>query len=895
MRCPRTVDVVERGMRPYPGVAPPSHDSPTKVTPMVEPTHLAIGSQIIPTTQRPRVFCRTSHRSLMATSLAFLVALASLPGPTSPAFDDPPAASDQVDFAKQVLPVLSAKCFLCHGPDAAAVSDLRLDLPEQATADRGGYRAVNPDEPAASSVLLRIHSADDPMPPVDAEAQLTDAERELLTKWIQQGGQYAQHWAFVPPQSTPPRSAPAAVGSAAIDAYIFDALKAREISPAPRAEKWVLARRVALTLTGLPPQPAVLEAYLNDDSPAAYERLVDTLLASPAFGEHQARYWLDAIRYGDTHGLHLDNRRGIFPYRDWVIKAFNQNLPWDQFITWQLAGDLLPQPTLEQQVATGFVRMNPTTAEGGAIPEEFQAKNSFDRTETFGTVFLGLSLTCARCHTHKYDPITHDDYFRLLAYFNSTAEHSMDGNKYDYEPVIKAPADLPQWEKWQQWQQQAQAWCDSLSQPAALAEADLPAAADPDTRAWWQQWSQQDLGGRLQLAVTDTINNPLDEAARQTANEHLLARQNLEQTWSTTLIAKELDTPRPTHVLHRGEYDQPIGEPLTPQPLAALGTDWGQLPPNRLGLAQWILHPKHPLTTRVLVNRFWSQVFGAPLVRTPEEFGLQGDQPTHPELLDYLAIDFRTHGWDMKRMLKQLVMSQTFQQSSAWRPELDDAANRLWARGPGHRLDAEVIRDLALVASGRLIDATGGEGFKPYQPPGMWEALAHPGSNTRVYQEDDLPNVFRRSLYLYWKRTSPHPMMTLFDAPSRESSCVQRSRSNTPVQSLGLLNEPQRVQLALATAHRLHHLQTDDNGRLRDLYQSLTSRLPSELEQTVCLQLLADFRQRFEQFPADARSLYEAHGTKLLPELDPAELNDTVAWSQVVMTVLASDAVIMLY
>lgn len=855
---------------------------------MVEPRHLAIGSHSTP----PHTLAVVKWAVVSIARLVVCLALLGLPHLA--AADEPRATDDRVDFAKQVLPVLSAKCFLCHGPDAAAISDLRLDLPDAATADRGGYRAVDRDQPADSAVLLRIHSADDPMPPVDAEAQLTEAERELLSKWIQQGGEYAQHWAYVPPRITPPRSNPSAVGSAAIDAYIAEALQPRGLTPAPRAEKWILARRLALTLTGLPPQPELLDAYLSDDSPAAYERLADALLASPAFGEHQARYWLDAIRYGDTHGLHLDNRRGIFPYRDWVIKAFNENLPWDQFITWQLAGDLQTQPTLEQQVATGFVRMNPTTAEGGAIPEEFQAKNSFDRTETFGTVFLGLSLTCARCHTHKYDPITHEDYFRLLAYFNNTTEHSMDGNKYDYEPVIKAPADLAQWQNWQQWHQQVKDWAAAIEPQSPLGDAAKLSAVDPRSLQWWQQWTQQDAAGKLQLATQDA-GNPLDAATRASAAQWLQQRQAMEQGWSTTLIAKELDTPRETRVLNRGEYDQPIGESLSPQPLPALGSNWGDLPPNRLGLAQWILHPDHPLTTRVLVNRFWSQVFGAPLVRTPEEFGLQGEQPTHPELLDFLAVDFRTHDWDMKRLLKQLVMSQTFQQSSQWRSDLDDPANQLWARGPGHRLDAEVMRDLALVVSGQMIQATGGEGFKPFQPPGMWEALAHPGSNTRVYQEDGPPGIFRRSLYMYWKRTSPHPMMTLFDAPSRESSCVQRSRSNTPVQSLGLFNEPQRVQLALATAHRLRQLKTDDNGRLRDLYETLAGRAPTELERTVCLQLLAEFRQRFEQFPADARSLYEAHATQLIGELDTAELNDTVAWSQVVMTVLASDAVIMLY
>ena len=349
-----------------------------------------------------------------------------------------------VNFSRDVLPILSNKCFICHGPDAHDQSDLRLDTVEGATSDRGGYRAIDPATPQESEILGRIASKDDPMPPADADKQLTDSERDVIRRWVLQGGKYSQHWAFEVPRKEPQ----APVAAAAIDWYVQQGLKSKGIDFAPTADRHTLARRVALVLTGLPPDPEQLDAFLADDSEDAYSTLVDELLASPKFGEHQARYWLDAVRYGDTHGLHLDNRRGIYPFRDWVVNALNENLPFDEFITWQLAGDLLPNPTLAQLAATGYVRLNPSTGEGGAIPDEFQMKNNFDRVETMGTVFLGMSLTCARCHTHKFDPIPQSEYYGLLAFFNSTAEPAMDGNSYTYGPVAKVPENQAAWRRW---------------------------------------------------------------------------------------------------------------------------------------------------------------------------------------------------------------------------------------------------------------------------------------------------------------------------------------------------------------------------------------------------------------------------------------------------------------
>jgi hypothetical protein len=730
-------------------------------------------------------------------------------------------STEKVDFAREVLPILSDKCFTCHGPDTKKAKDLRLDSYEAATKDRKGIRSIDPDNLEDSELIFRIHDEDDPMPPEDDGKPLTAKEKEILTRWVKQGGKYASHWAFVPPAKS--ANAPE---EKAIDFFIKRGLRDEKpsVSFAKEASREVLARRAALIVTGLPPKPALLENFLADNSPNSYEKFVDKLLSSPKYGEHQARYWLDAIRYGDTHGLHLDNKRGIYPYRDWVVRAFNENLPINDFIIWQLAGDLLPNPTVTQKIATGYVRMNPTTSEGGAIPDEFQAKNNFDRTETLGTVMLGMTMSCARCHTHKYDPITQKEYFNLLAFFNSTAESPLDGNKYDHGPVMKAPASPKEWE--------------------ALASSD----------------------GKEQ------------EAAKSFT--------------TTTLIAQELPKPRVTKILKRGEYHSPIGEALNPDVPAIMGNFPEGAPRNRLGLAQWLTGDKQPLVTRVLVNRMWQRVFGYGLVRTPEDFGLQGEQATHPELLDWLAVEFREKGWDLKHILRLMVTSQTFKQSSQFRTNLDDPENRLLARGPGFRLDAEVIRDIGLWTSGLLDPTMGGEGVKPYQPAGLWKALMHPGSNTKNYVQDKGDKLYRRSIYVYWKRTSPHPMMTLFDAPNRESSCVKRSRSSTALQSLALLNETQRVEMGRKLAERLIQSSPDDKSRLDQLYKLLACRKSLPRESKVCLGLLATMKDRYSSAPEEAKALLSTGDAPLNSELNPTEL---AAWTQVVTTVLASDVALSLF
>ena len=795
------------------------------------------------------------------------------------------SSQEPVNFSREVLPILAGKCFVCHGPSENDETELRLDSADAASVDLGGYRAIVPGKPDESELVSRILSTDDPMPPEDFEKKLTEAEKKILVQWVKQGASFGKHWAYVPPNRTSPKCAPDSRGARAIDGFIEDQLKASGTRFAKPAEKTVLARRTALTLIGLPPEPQLLESFLQDNSDDAFEKYVDQLLSDSRYGEHQARYWLDAVRYGDTHGLHLDNKRGIYPYRDWVVRSFNRNQPFDEFITWQLAGDLLPNPSLEQRVATGFVRMNPTTSEGGAIPAEFQAKNNFDRTENFGTVFLGMSLVCARCHTHKYDPIPQKEYYELLAFFNSTAEPAMDGNRYEYGPVAKAPKNQDEWNRWEALNGKAK----EIVARANDFLSRVRLGAGPDVEAWRKAADNP-------VEQTKLIAKPLSFFAGQ---EFVKAAQDWNQQWeelqkgfTTTLVAKELPKPRATRFLRRGEYNLPVGDPLQPNVISVIGGLPAEAPPNRLGLAQWLTAKENPLTSRVLVNRIWQRVFGDGLVRTPEDFGLQGEQPTHPELLDWLAVEFQESGWNVKHLLKLMVTTRTFQQSSAWRTDLDDPENRLLARGPGYRLDAEVLRDMVLWGSGLMADESGGEGIKPYQPPGMWKALAHPASNTKNYVQDKGEKLYRRSLYVYWKRTSPHPMMTLFDAPSRESSCVRRSRTNTSLQSLGLFNETQRIELARKFAERLVREAKSDSDRLAKLYSLLICRPPNPAEQKVLSGLLVDLKKRYQNSPDDAVKLL---ATGEAPRDDSLPADEVAAWTQVVVTVLASDAALLLY
>jgi hypothetical protein len=952
-----------------------------------------------------------------------------------PVFGAPAAA--RLDYGRDVRPILSENCFHCHGQDSKKrMAGLRLDSFEGATAVRPkGRAALTPGNPDASGLYQRIASANPNlrMPPAHSNRTLTPAQVATLKRWIGEGGKYAQHWAFVPPTRPPlPETVHRARVKQPIDAFVFKRLEAEGLAPRPAAAPAAWLRRVSLDLTGLPPSPSEQDGFAKDAAArgdAAYEAAAERLLGSSRYGERMAMDWLDVSRYADTHGFNNDAERSMWRWRDWVIASFNANLPYDRFLTEQLAGDLLPNPTLDQRIATGFGRNHVINSEGGIIDEEYRVEYVSDRVRTLGMSWLGLTLECARCHDHKYDPITQRDHYRFFAFFNNVPEIGEDGRVANAVPMIPAPT-APQQRKLAEleaaitrladavysreanwtWRETGAAWatgpvpdgaalqlhCETPAefekppegqgwsragiagpacqpsqvtpkpetaqkapiskrlpftfslwvQPAAsdgdvalLSAIDYarnPASttfgsgiefrltggelelrfsqrypaysmrirstgaglaagewshltlvyqgAEPDSLRAYASWVRIFASGRevpvrvlndglgLPEAKTDKPsptrfrigwdNAPnsarlaglLDEALlwpralsedeigglfRGRALPYALARLRAQQAspgetgwvrsamlnasetgplgslrreWlalkrsiPTVMVMQEMATPRQTFLLMRGAYNAP-GEKVEPGVPEQLLGSWPEgAPKNRLGLAQWLTKPDHPLTARVVVNRFWQQVFGQGLVKTSENFGVQGDSPAHPEVLDWLAREFIDSGWNVKALMKRLVLSATYRQDSAAPSDLiaRDPENRLLARGPRYRLPAESIRDQALAVSGLLQERLGGPSVYPYQPDQLYKGLVvaadYPGTKYVVSQGDDL---YRRSLYTFWKRTVPHPTMTVFDAPDREFCIVRRSSTNTPMQALTLLNDPIFVEAARKLAER---------------------------------------------------------------------------------------------
>ena len=1026
-------------------------------------------------------------------------------------------AKSTIDFNRQIRPILSENCFACHGPDEKQrKAKLRLDTRTGAFAKlRGGGFAIVPGKASESDLVARTssHEPSEMMPPPKSRKKLKPEEIALLKQWVDQGAPWSSHWAFVPPIRPKLPKVYYLWSNNILDTFILTKLGQAGLVPSPQADTTTLIRRVTLDLTGLPPTPAEVDAFLADDSPNAYEKVVDRLLRSPRYGEHMARYWLDAARYGDTHGLHLDNYREIWPYRDWVINAFNDNLPFDRFIVEQLAGDLLPDATLVQKIATGFNRCHISTSEGGSIEEEVYVRNVDDQVDTNGNVFLGLSIGCARCHDHKYDPITQKDYYQLFGFFNNIDGPALDGNaalpapslkvpspehvkllaqldqkadairkqisaevskiQYDESADAKSPEQLPRAEfvwiddaipagakavgpdginaEWKFVAAPAPVFsggksitrtADGLSQMVfedakpglRIGEGDVLFAyvyIDPAkhpkeimlqwhtntwrSRAYWGdnaidwgkdksperyrlgglpekgKWirleveaakvglkpgtivngwaftqhggtvhwdkagivtrtpqgdqpfdtltawvqAQQGVGGvGLPKEIQETIK--LDRGKRtEPQKKRLLAyfiehayaksrskfdalhkqleavakeRENIEKRMPATLVFKERADLRPAYILKRGEYDQrsvQVGR-NTPAFLPPLSPD---APRNRLGFAQWLVDPKNPLTARVAVNRFWQQIFGTGIVKTTEDFGSQGEPPSHPELLDWLAVEFMTgdgptswgsefargagHGWDVKRLMKLLVMSATYQQSQKVTADrlARDPDTRLLSRGPRYRLDAETLRDQALFVSGLLVEKIGGPSVKPPQPSGLWEAVAYTGSNTAKFKSDTgCDKVHRRSLYTFWKRTAPPPQMTAFDAPSRESCTLRRERTDTPLQALLMMNETQFVECARALAERtMKEGGTQLEDRLKFVFRTATGRKPDEGE----LREMANaYRAHLVEYKRDvsaAKKLITVGESKPDAKLDPSEL---AAWTMVANLVLNMDEVL---
>ena len=1025
------------------------------------------------------------HRSLPCSALVALALLA----PIARGEDAKPS---KVDFDRQVRPILSNHCFACHGPDEETrEAGLRFDVPGAALkpAD-SGRPAIVPGRPKESPLVQRIFSKRKAvmMPPPEANKPLSEADKAILRAWVEQGAAFTTHWSFTAPRRP---GSPAVKDSkwprGPIDAFLLARMEAEGLKPSPEANKETLIRRVTLDLTGLPPTPTEVDAFLKDTAPDAYEKLVDRLLASPRYGERMALDWLDAARYADTHGYHIDSGRDMTRWREWVIDAFNSNLPFDRFTVEQLAGDLLPNPTVEQKVASGFNRNNMINFEGGAIPEEYLTAYVVDRVNTTGTVWLGLTVGCAQCHDHKFDPITQKEYYGLFAFFHNVPENGLDGSKGNAPPMIPVPraeqkaeierlsAEIAKAEaklggSWPDldaaqaaWEssanaRQAVAWSalepskmtsrgkarlakgpdrtivvtgrnpdkdvytvtapaesgpitavrvealtdPSLTnggpgrsvngnivltdvtieastsdapdefEPVALAKATAdfsqetfpvafaidgkpetgwaidpqegkPHAAVFSTKApipggkgttlrvilaFESQFTSHQFG-KFRLSVTSAADPHAKDAipaavasalakkaeARSDADRAAIRshyrssvsaegkalaakvaslkseRTAAEAKIPTAMVMQEMPKPRDTFVLMRGQYDQK-GQKVAAGVPASLPPLPKDAPANRLTLARWLVQPDHPLTSRVAANRIWQSFFGTGLVKTAEDFGSQGELPSHPELLDWLAVEFRESGWDVKALVRKIVTSSAYRQSSKVTPEglAKDPEDRLLARAPRLRLPAEFIRDGALAVSGLLDDRIGGASVSPYQPAGLWEELMsrEDGKNwsAQTYTQSHGRDLYRRTMYTFWKRTSPPPTLVTFDAPDRETCTVRRARTNTPLQALVLLNDPTYVEASRKLAERLIREAETPDDRLNLAFRLVLARRPTAGEMDVLRQVHREALAKFRADKEAATKLLSVGESPRDPKLDAAEL---AAWSAVAGVVLNLD------
>jgi hypothetical protein len=1000
-----------------------------------------------------------------------------------------PAFAQDIVFNRDIRPILSDKCFACHGFDSKTrEADLRLDTPEAATAKNDdGKQAIVPGKPDESLLWQRIITADedDIMPPPKSHKTLSDAEKQILRKWIEQGAPYQKHWAFEPPVKP---VVPDGAG-AEIDRFITAKLKQKGQGMLPGADRETLIRRVSMTLTGLPPKLEEVDAFLADNADGAYDRMVDRYLASPRYGEEMARHWLDVARYADTHGLHLDNERQMWAYRDWVVGAFNRNLSFDQFTVEQIAGDLLPNATQDQLIATGFNRCNVTTSEGGSIDAEFVFRYAVERASTTAQTWLGLTAGCAVCHDHKYDPISAKEFYSLYAFFHSNADPAMDGNALLTAPVMKVKPEgfdtkLKEFDDTTAAIQKKmaekmsgvnytdpaeqnpkppvtkleQVWFDDAFPDGAQAQAsghpttfvDTPVAsgkkalkrggeqmaqdfyqagaqplevpqdgkffvhvyldpADPPEevmiqfhsdewkhRAVWGEdiiefgaknttqryragmlpplgkWSKLEVdaekmglakgtkivgyaftvhGGTAyfdKMGVEGRVDPAGDPALSFTAwradrkgkdtpgapkevqtwlkegpekprqpeelkrmrdyylqqvcaatrthfagelselGEVKKKRDDYDGSFPSTFIWKDLPQPRESFVMARGQYDKPTEkvEPNTPAVLPPLKKAAPRA--NRLDLAQWLIAPENPMTSRVTVNRFWQQVFGTGLVASSHDFGTQGTLPSHPELLDWLSLWFQENKWDVKKLMRAMLLSAAFRQQSAapadnWQR---DPGNTWLSRGPRFRLDAEQLRDQSLFVSGLINTEMGGKGVRVYQPLNIWEPVGFAGSNTRSYTQDKGSALYRRSLYVFFKRTAPAPFMVNFDAPNREQSCIRRERNNTPLQALQLMNDVQHYEAARAFGERLMKGAPGTEERIVLAYRMALSRRPSAEETATVRELFEKQLAKYQAAPAEAKKAITFGESKADPALNEAEL---AAWALVGNLILNLD------
>jgi hypothetical protein len=730
------------------------------------------------------------------------------------------SADEQLSYNFHIRPILSDKCFACHGPDAnKREAGLRLDVESEAFAalkENPGKFAIVPSDVQKSEVYHRIVSQDPNvlMPPPESNLALTQEEIELIKKWIEQGAKYEPHWAFVPPKKAAlPKVKDEDWPKNEIDYFTLAKMSQKGLKPNDEATKSELLKRISLDITGLPPTPEMMAQFEKDESSDAYSRMVDQLLDKPAFGEKMAVLWMDIARYSDSYGYQDDNVRTQWPYRDWVIHAFNNNLPYDQFLTWQIAGDMLPNATKEQILATAFNRNHKYTEEGGVIPEEYRIEYVLDKTNTFSKGILGITMECAQCHDHKYDPISQQNYFELFAFFNNTPEKGYEGDV-------------------------------SQSKPAK-------------TPILWIE--RNDIDQLLTF-----INHP-------------------DTSKLMVSVMEELDTVRTTYILARGVYDAPTVpvKPNTPESILDFGENF---PKNRLGLAKWTTDAKNPLTARVFVNLMWQEIFGQGLVKSTGDFGMQGDLPSHPELLDWLAVDFRENGWDTKRLIKKILTSATYMQSSKVdQKKLSiDPDNKYLARAPRLRLTAENVRDLMLASSGLLVPKIGGPSVKPYQPEGLWEAATSGRGELKTYKQDKGEKLYRRGLYTFIKLTSPPPMPIIFDGSNRDQCEVNRGRTNTPLQALVMLNDPLMMEAARVLATKIHKEKPDAEAGIEEAFQRIMCRKPSTKELDILVSYFEEENERFVNEPEKARDLMQVGEYPL----DEKEIHaESAALMQVIMTI----------
>ena len=717
----------------------------------------------------------------------------------------------EVRFNRDVLPILSAKCFACHGVDPARrKAGLRLDQRDSAFAVRAGKRAIVPGQPGKSELVRRIFAKDIAllMPPAEEAEVLSPEEKRILRAWIAQGAVYEQHWAFQPPAKRPvPRGD---WGHNEVDRFIAARLAKDNLTPQVPASRAQLIRRVSFDLTGLPPSITQVDAFLADESTHAYERVVDALLNSPRYGERMAMWWLDGARYGDSHGYDNDLENSQWPWRNWVIEAFNENQRFDAFTIEQIAGDLLPDARADQILATAFNRNHRIQTEDGAIDEEWRTEYVIDRVETIGAVWMGLTLGCSRCHDHKYDPISQREFYQLFSLFNNLDEKGFINN--------------------------------------------LRGSAEPRARYRPGEFSQQ----------VASIKERIKEKG-----EREKAISVLESRYPLVMVMRDMQLPRKAFVLLRGRYDA-RGEAVLPGLPAALpGLKAGQSL-TRLSLAQWLVDDRHPLTSRVIVNRLWEQLFGIGIVESSENLGIQAEWPSHPALLDWLAVNFVESGWNVKGLLKKLVMSATYRQSHRVDQErlLLDPQNRLLSRGPRVRLQAEMVRDQALAVAGLLVEKLGGPSVRPYQPDGLWEEVEKRGT----YQRSPGTGLYRRSLYTAIRRTVPAPEMGLFDMPSREVCTIRRSRTNTPLQALALMNDVTYVEAARKFAERILAHDTTPRGGIAWAFREVTQRHPQSAELGV---LHAGYVRRvavYRKHPDQATAILKQGASPFPTDLDKIAL-----------------------